>query len=158
MNTHIFDGQLVGLLDGYPSPITDWEHDLTEMDAMIDSLGVNPIIAAQAHTAIRIFAANDGQNYDPLNRLHVKDLVPLVWVFVKRCCDRNSQMLFVEQLADLLSGICPQGRTTRLIQFLAEREIIITLYTGRGRDETIILHSLGCPFNLVSLIIKYLLT
>ena len=57
------------------------------------------------------------KNYDDKNDIRVEELLPRVWNCVKEY-DDNGKFVFYEQIADIIvSGSCPQGRTTRLFQF-----------------------------------------
>jgi len=53
-------------------------------------------------------------NYDALNNLNAIDLIYIVYMI----SEKNDEILsiFSEQLLDLQTGFCPQGRTVRLIQ------------------------------------------
>lgn len=59
---------------------------------------------------------NDPANYDPINKLHALDLLYIV-------CEislKNPEILELleEQLNDMTTGFCPQGRTIRLYQII----------------------------------------
>lgn len=62
------------------------------------------------------------QNYDSKNRLFACDLLYLVYHKIQSIADKKERSVFtllvVEQLQDMLTGICAQGRTTRLLQLL----------------------------------------
>tara|TARA_Y100000389_G_C17366000_1_gene466349 strand:+ start:229 stop:882 length:654 start_codon:yes stop_codon:yes gene_type:complete len=69
---------------------------------------------------IQLFKTKDKQNYDPKNDIHVNDILPRVWRFIKNENDEFIKRLFLEQIADISAkGACSQGRTTRLYQIYA---------------------------------------
>lgn len=61
-----------------------------------------------------LFRSGGKSNYDDKNEIDAKDLICRVWRFVRKYEDKS---FFLEQLIDILSGKCAQGRTMRLIQF-----------------------------------------
>lgn len=66
---------------------------------------------------LKLLNEDRARNYDDKNNIRVEDLLPRVWNCVKEY-DDNGKFTFYEQIADIvLSGPCPQGRTTRLLQF-----------------------------------------
>jgi len=118
VNTHFYDTKLKEL----------YQHML-ELDnkALQKPLPLKVTVAeirSSAHDCDRgklnrvlsMLESNDINNYDPANNIHVHDLLPRVWRFVKNYED-TARAGFYEQLIDILSGSCSQGRTTRLIQF-----------------------------------------
>lgn len=59
---------------------------------------------------------NSGQNFDACNNIDVRDLIVEL---TSRKIDDSLKNLIDEQLSDTLtSGECPQGRVTRIYQFL----------------------------------------
>ena len=73
-----------------------------------------------AMKTINLFKTQDKQNYDPKNDIHVNDILPRVWRFIKNEKDGLLKLIFLEQIADISAkGACSQGRTTRLYQIYA---------------------------------------
>lgn len=55
--------------------------------------------------------------YDPINKINVYDLMYILEGVCKHYEDCTDLLkLIVEQLIDMSTGLCPQGRTTRLYQ------------------------------------------
>lgn len=59
---------------------------------------------------------DDKNNYDPINNLDTIDLLYIVYFISLN--NNNIIELLVDQLKDLQTGSCPQGRTIRLIQII----------------------------------------
>jgi len=59
-----------------------------------------------------------GANYDPTNDLHADDLLYLCFEKIVTYQDKDFTQVFILQLTDMASGLCAQGRTTRLFQIL----------------------------------------
>ena len=73
-----------------------------------------------AMKTINLFKTQDKQNYDPKNDIHINDILPRVWRFIKNEKDGLLKLIFLEQIADISEkGACSQGRTTRLYQIYA---------------------------------------
>jgi len=62
------------------------------------------------------YVKDDGKNYDPINKLDPIDLLYIIYLIQKY----NKEILLIlgEQLNDLRTGFCPQGRSVRLIQII----------------------------------------
>lgn len=125
LNTHFFDGKIGDSIS----------HIRTEIDRVreipvsskITAFGV---LLEKIHTmrnikltpgALRCFnaiASDFNGNYDPANYLHADDLLYLL--YEKIVCEDSYEhaSLLAEQLDEMVSGMCPQGRTTRLLQIL----------------------------------------
>ncbi len=58
------------------------------------------------------------QNYDTANLIHADDLLYLLYekIVIEESVEHSS--LLAIQLDEMISGLCPQGRTTRLLQVL----------------------------------------
>lgn len=80
-----------------------------------------PARAAAVNRTLQILTQdgnNIGLNHDPANEIHVYSLVQALSL-TQATWDEGTWLLFWEQLADVSDfGPCPQGRTTRLMQFL----------------------------------------
>ena len=75
------------------------------------------LMKKNAMKTINLFKTQDKQNYDPKNDIHVSDILPRVWRFIKNEKDELIKTIFLEQIADISTkGACSQGRTTRLYQ------------------------------------------
>ena len=80
--------------------------------------GINDVsMKKNAIKTIHLFKTQDKHNYDPKNDIHVNDILPRVWRFIKNDKDVLIKTIFLEQIADISTkGACSQGRTTRLYQ------------------------------------------
>ena len=65
---------------------------------------------------INSYRIDDNKNYDPVNKLDSIALLYIVFLIQKD----NKEILIIlsEQLKDLQTGFCPQGRSIRLIQII----------------------------------------
>ena len=57
-------------------------------------------------------------NYDPTNDLYADDLLYLCYEKVFESDSNDFSKMLILQLEDMVSGLCAQGRTTRLLQVL----------------------------------------
>lgn len=68
-------------------------------------------------TIINDLNQNNGQNYDNKNNVDCTDILASIFDYINNENNNDIFILLEEQLSDTkLLGICPQGRTTRLIQ------------------------------------------
>lgn len=103
-DTHSYDGLLPPLLE-VP------QMTLAECLVQIRAQCSDPF----ALEALKLIESGVG-NYDESNKLDAADVLRAGW---ERIRDTEVRSVYFEQLADIVrSGSCPQGRTTRLIQFL----------------------------------------
>lgn len=113
IQTHTYDGQLPQLdlncQENVPA-ISELRHKI-EM--------INPLVL----TFFDVIVRDKGRppNFDPTNNLDAYYLLNFIAV--------NQQYLdyslFIEQLQDMNTGFCPQGRTTRLYQIIIQISDII---------------------------------
>jgi hypothetical protein len=62
------------------------------------------------------FIQNTNNNYDPVNNIDTIALLYMVYLIYVD--NPNIIPLLVEQLKDMKTGFCPQGRTVRLVQLI----------------------------------------
>lgn len=77
-----------------------------------------PWLKDAALRCLFIFDSDRVQNFDNKNNIHLEQILPQTWEFVKTL-GNDIQMVFYEQLADVVlrSGLCAQGRILRVMQF-----------------------------------------
>ena len=131
-DTHFYDGKIkenYKKLVEYDNavivpeiPIPDFSTTIAEIYSSINKQGnhkykisdkqrVNTIRSIRLMEKIK-----DKSNYDSKNDIHVKDILPRVWRFIRKNKE-DSMNLFIEQVSDIVNrGPCAQGRTTRLYQ------------------------------------------
>ena len=68
---------------------------------------------------VQDYISQNRNNIDPINKVDAIDLLYIISTF----CQNNQESvdiidLFIEQLKDMQTGFCPQGRTIRLIQII----------------------------------------
>ncbi len=91
---------------------------------------------------VRYGRINSQANYDPTNDLHADDLLMLCGeiLFGDALADKLEFLaLLTQQLHDMESGSCPQGRTSRLIQVVASYEEFLVDFVpeeGVNRKDT----------------------
>lgn len=129
-NTHYYDGKLHERkfdIDAEIEKASKIPHEtkLLQFQKLGEKLGnlLNGSAQRSLHVIIQEFKNRgrdlDCQNYDPTNKLFADDLL---WL----CCekvendnkDRDFSNLLVAQLTEMKTGLCAQGRTTRLFQIL----------------------------------------
>lgn len=130
MNVHQFDGQL------FPDKSLLQEHlhraALISKDQKQNSfLKLRTMLLPNNNldTIIHdfyIYGRNIGPNYDPTNDLYADDLLYLCYELLHRSFDHNDlTALLNDQFNEMSSGMCPQGRTHRLISVvLAYQEFL----------------------------------
>lgn len=120
LNTHFYDGQLnprfLEIQKAIPNPLS-LDQTFQEIINLINQQ--KPKQKQQATRIIQRLKADRGKpaNHDQKNQIHVDQLLPLVWTRVKEY-DHTGQSLFIEQLIEIQGGMCPQGRTARLLQMV----------------------------------------
>lgn len=129
LNTHFFDGklqELSSLLDSdiqrirkeYPP-----EKKYTLLVELRDSLRACGNSTVNTHRSFEIIfrdgqTPSGGGNYDPVNKLYADELLLLIAERV--VLEKNTEYLelLATQLDEMATGMCSQGRTTRLLQVL----------------------------------------
>ena len=77
---------------------------------------INNVIALKYYDKmIYDYIEDNNNNYDPINNL---DTIDLLYIVYKFSIDNDIISLLIEQLKDMQTGFCPQGRTIRLIQII----------------------------------------
>jgi hypothetical protein len=120
LNTHKYDGP-IGLL--YHRLIIDDMNETTfafeDCLQQIEQWLNESLITEKTNISRSIhLLKNDKQNnYDPINKINVEELLPRVINIVKNY-DSSGRDLFLTVLGEIVElGPCPQGRTTRLLNF-----------------------------------------
>ncbi len=135
LNTHFFDGRMSDMMVYLQEDITRAAQiSKEEKNKAFDDLSQcikngnspfksqNSLVCFDTIVASHAFygrlAAPINRNYDPANNLHACDLLYLL--YEKICVDENTEYLtlLLTQLDEMATGLCPQGRTTRLFQTL----------------------------------------
>jgi len=117
LDTHYYDGKL---------PVAELKREIDRVAALsremkvvactsLLNLDMDPRQKRNLETIILDFRDASRTNYDPTNDLDAGDLLYLCY---ERIADADFVALFLLQLQDMSTGMCPQGRTTRLFQVL----------------------------------------
>lgn len=123
INTHAYDKIIGPMYHEYLEmdkkeliPPGSFQNTIKEITLHVDKLK-NKQTKNKALQVIKMISRkNDKNNYDPANNIHVEDLFPRTWRFVKHY-DEDGIGVFLEQIAEVTNGSCSQGRTTRIYQF-----------------------------------------
>lgn len=111
-NTHTYDGQIK---DRYLSlKILDNKYlvnNITYEQALLEIY--NSTSDNTVHQIIQKIQNSNYDNYDHTNTIHLVDLLPRVWKFYRLLNDKTA---LYEQIIDMKTGLCAQGRTIRLFQ------------------------------------------
>ena len=123
INTHFFDGKLATL--DIKKDI-DRSHLISEQEKLSLFDGLSQYMTSKYGSNFQgkvcldsiIRGTSKPENYDPSNKLFAEDLLYLI--AEKIIYEKNEEYgeLLFTQLQDMLTGLCPQGRTTRLFQIL----------------------------------------
>lgn len=76
----------------------------------------NPITMIFYDKIINSYIQSDGKNYDPINNLDAIDLLYVIYLISQN--NDDILLLLGDQLEDMKTGFCPQGRTVRLVQII----------------------------------------
>ena len=122
-DTHHYDGNIKLL---YKSLVeidnvelnnnVSFNNALNEIFTKVESFENGTIDKVYCKNTLYLFENDTQNNYDVTNDIHLEDILTRTWRFV-RISDIDILQLFLEQLADVYNGSCPQGRITRIFQF-----------------------------------------
>lgn len=130
--THNYDGYLpkTSLLNSKLNSLVKSTSNIDRKNSVINlcneisnarSSSINPISISFFQTLINDWGTNN--NFDSSNNLCADDLLYVLaieWNNIKECNDKETIVSFVDELciqfADMQTGICSEGRTTRLWQ------------------------------------------
>ena len=123
LQTHSYDKKIGTLYKNYKEVDKQYlKHPLSFEECIDDIFDHAKMIIDDARyknvlRTLELLLSDSHNNYDNLNKIHVHDLLPRTWRFI-RLYDLNAILVFLEQLSDIVtSGSCSQGRTTRILQF-----------------------------------------
>jgi hypothetical protein len=116
LNTHNYDNKLKdickNIIEKY-QPLMSFEETIEKVRELAKQLNYNRI--NQVDQALNLFIHDKNGNYDSTNDIRVEDLLVRLFPLIEKWED-NCKIIFLEQIADVMGGTCPQGRCTRLIQ------------------------------------------
>ena len=134
LNVHYYDGQLSASKLEIDQLIDDFsklggEEKVAAFISLKDKLSSYPTFSINARknldTIISDFSRygrNNGPNYDKVNNLYADDLLLICHKMSEKCEDshtcENILSILIFQLDEMSSGMCPQGRTNRLLQVI----------------------------------------
>lgn len=133
MNTHFYDGKLKGKkeeLDPYLIDVGKIEMTakLKLFTTFSDLLSPRPTTTPQSQRNLKIivddyrkYGPHIGPNYDSSNNLASEDLLYLLaYLIIDLESDQRGNFLDLtnQQLTEMSSGLCPQGRAYRLLQII----------------------------------------
>jgi len=128
VNTHYFDGNIKYAIEILQpdieriAKIRERRQGYQQIFKMVKVQRPYPTVLSNLNQIINAYQAagrtEKSPNYDPVNKLYACDLLYLV--YEKIYYDENDEYmdLLICQLEEMSTGMCPQGRTTRLIQIL----------------------------------------
>ena len=117
-NTHYYDNniseELICKVMGHVITVDNECFNLLRKDLVrlnIDNIGLK-----YYDQMILSHKNSDGSNYDPINKINAIDLLYIIYTISR---DNDIVLtLLIEQLHDMKTGFCPQGRSIRLLQIL----------------------------------------
>lgn len=121
LDVHYYDGHLEWLYsklknDMLSKTIMSLDDSVAEIKLSISNSILNNLKKSIALNILDKLYSQDTENYDTINRIHIHNLLPLIWTKIHNL-DDIVKNCFIEQLIDINSGLCPQGRVARLLQF-----------------------------------------
>jgi hypothetical protein len=125
LDVHYYDGHWEEVCDYIDKAklIADKIPNINALRKRLEKYGCS----AQAMANFNIIASSN--TYDPINKIHVHDLLYILEEVCKGYEDCTDLLkMIVEQLEDMSTGLCAQGRTTRLhqlmVSFVEEEHIL----------------------------------
>lgn len=123
IDTHYYDGT-IGPIYKDLCKIDDSELDnylnfndcLNEIMSSLDKYSDNEIDKVICKNVLYLLQHDTDNNYDSENDIYVDDILVRTWRFIKHY-EKETLLIFLEQLGDIYYGPCPQGRVTRIFQF-----------------------------------------
>lgn len=117
LDTHYYDGKLPIKDEKIKDVISTYTDD--ELRSIIKSLRYKIESKPRSGNSLFYFDAivrdaHGSPNFDPINHLYANELLYIIAIY----SDSIDTLLLIEQLNDMKSGFCPQGRTTRLYQII----------------------------------------
>lgn len=134
LNTHFYDGHISYIIDFFKEELKRI-HDIPKNEKMIifqklkDILFLNNSITPNAVLCFNTLLVESNSNYDNINKVDAQDLLYLIYEYIMKEIGENPvnketinkseyTNLLITQLEDMISGLCSQGRITRLFQVL----------------------------------------
>lgn len=124
-NTHYYDRIMSKEILEKIKPYAALSRDITKEDklvclrklrAVLEKLNPKPIAMKFYDGIISSYIQEDGKNYDPINKLDPIDLLYTIYLIYQQ--NKDILLLVPDQLEDMKTGFCPQGRTIRLVQII----------------------------------------
>lgn len=116
--THHYDGTMGQIYHALPKDEVDllsFEESLSLLEQWVECSSL--VDKAPIFQTINLFRHDSHGNYDHVNQIDVRELLPRV-IKVVSTFDPSGRDLFLTNLAEITQlGPCPQGRTTRLLGF-----------------------------------------
>lgn len=116
LNTHNYDNKLKDtcqqILEKYQTNIS-FEETIEKVRDMSKQLNYDRM--GQVEQTLHLFINDRNGNYDSTNDIRVEDLLVRLFPLVEKW-ENSCKIVFLEQIADVMGGTCPQGRCTRLVQ------------------------------------------
>ena len=133
LNTHFFDGKLAGIISFIQADI-ERARGISKVEKIRAFHVLLPLIESHEnctpnvircfHAIYSSYAQNSGgldqsnPNYDSVNCLYADDLLYLIYEKASEQNNSEYTNLLVANLEEMATGLCPQGRTIRLLQIL----------------------------------------
>lgn len=115
-DTHNYDGKLINIVNSIREKFNseiNFEESIIEIVKLCEEINYNRKL--EVHICLKLFINDRNSNHDNTNNVSVEDILPRLWTIIRKW-DKDGKEVFLEQLADVVHGSCPQGRTTRLLQ------------------------------------------
>lgn len=127
LNTHFYDGKLQDSIKEIQNDLDkikfiSYEDKLKSLYILLNDLSTNKNIKPPGirclTTIVSDFSNKSAANYDHINKLSASELLYLCYEKIYNENKKDMIDILITQLNDMSSGMCPQGRTIRILQVL----------------------------------------
>lgn len=122
MDIHIFDGQLLRTKTSL-SPYLENAFQMSSEEKLKAFERLRSLIQPNVNFEIIVNDFRTGPNYDATNDLYADDILYICAELLSKVPDKECFISVLnQQLSEMSTGMCPQGRTHRLIQVITAFE------------------------------------
>lgn len=122
LDAHYYDGKLHNLYKNIKFPNLCLEQKKRNIEILASMLYNRPTLNDQGRSCLNKVVSdfNDRANYDPSNNVTVEDLLNYIFLYQADSDEQLNDILemLCIQFNEMISGLCPQGRTHRIAQVL----------------------------------------
>ena len=127
-NTHFYDKNISKETLEKIKPFVDLSNNISkdekllsfnELKTYLEKINISTIGMFFYDQMIKSYINKDSLSYDPINNLDSINLLYIIYLIYHESNNNNDILLLLgDQLEDMKTGFCPQGRTIRLLQII----------------------------------------